>query len=623
MSSTYDRRAFLRRAGLAGAAAFTPVAVARPPALADESLAPFVHGVASGDPTADGVLLWTRLTVAGAIRPAVRWRVATDVNLSRVVAQGESITDRERDFTVTVDVGGLEPSTWYFYEFTYRGKRSLVGRTKTAPSGSVDHLRFGVASCSNYEGGYFNAYARLAERDDLDAILHLGDYVYEYGPGAYGPGEDIGRTVQPAAEMVTLDQYRRRFAFYRLDPDLRRLHQLFPFITVWDDHESTNDSWSGGAENHQDDEGAWAARKAVSQRVYSEWLPMRAADPATIYRRLAYGDLVDLVMLDTRLDGRDQQVGQLLFNADQEAHNDPDRQLLSPTQREFLQRRLAESPAQWKVLGQQVMIAQWNAGGLPELPAGLADMPGFLRSGGNAINPDAWDGYTAERTRLLQHLVDERIDNVVVLTGDIHTSWANDVTFDPYNPTRYNPLTGEGSVAVEFVTPSVTSDNFDEIFGTPAAPFEVATRADNPHVKYVDFAQHGYLVLDVTPERAQSDWFFVDTLSEPSDSESFGAAYAVRAGENHVVSAEGPALEGALPPATPTAQPRRRGGSRGNTAGDRPGAGPGADGGSGAVAGPTLPATGGGIGGGLALLGAAGVVRALARRREFGSDDNV
>ena len=607
MSTTYDRRDFLRRAGFVGAAALTATAVARPPARADESLAPFLHGVASGDPTADGVVLWTRLSAPGVTRPSLHWRVASDVAFSDVVAAGTTTTDAGRDFTVSVDVDGLEPGRWYFYEFTYKGRRSLVGRTKTAPAGAVDHLRFGVASCSNYEGGYFNAYARLAERDDLDAILHLGDYVYEYGPGGYGPGGDIDRTVQPATEMVTLDQYRARFAFYRLDPDLRRLHQLFPFVAVWDDHESTNDSWRDGAENHQDGEGDWAQRKTISQRVYSEWLPMRVTDPATIYRTLRYGDLVDLIMLDTRLEGRDEQVGQLLFNLDQDAHNDPDRRLISEAQRTFLQDQLATSTARWRVIGQQVMIAQWNAGGLPQLPDGLADAPQFLRSGGNAINPDAWDGYTAERDRLLQFLADNAIDNVVVLTGDIHTSWANDVTPDPYDPTVYNPVTGEGSLAVEFVTPSVTSDNFDEIFGTPGAPFEVGTRADNPHVKYVDFDQHGYLVLDVTPQRVQSDWFFVDTRSEPSDNESFDAAWAVWDGENHVVAADGPAPAGASPPAIPAAQPRRR---RQSAAAVPDVATPRAANSA------TLPATGGGIRGALTLLGAAGVVRAVSRRRE-------
>ena len=620
MSATFDRRVFLRRAGLLGAGTVALMSgLPRPPARADESLAPFLHGVASGDPLADRVILWTRVTTE-ARRLPVRWTVARDVELTDVVASGTVDATAAADHTVKVDASGLEPGTWYFYGFEAMGKRSLVGRTKTAPAAGVEHLRFGVVSCSNYPAGYFNAYALLAERNDLDAILHLGDYVYEYGNGEYGELRDV----EPPHEMATLADYRTRYAHYRLDPDLRRLHQLYPFVTVWDDHESTNDSWSGGAENHGDgdvegDDRPWEERKADSQQAYAEWLPIRTDDPARIYRTLPGGDLLDLVMLDTRLEGRDEQVSgpaegaPVDFTLILTETEDPERELISQAQRDHLFGALSASTATWRIVGQQVMVMPWNAGGLPDFDDDLPDFPSLIRSGGNALNADAWDGYVAERERLYAHLEDNAIDNVVVLTGDVHTSWAADLPEDPYDPTVYDPITGDGSLAVEFVTPSVTSENLNEIGGYPeggSAPLEAATLADNPHVKFVDYDRHGYVVLDVTPDRVQADWWFTATHLEPSMEQSYGAGWVVEDGQNHVVAASGPVADRADVPAAPPAEVA---GAPGGGPDDGPaGAPPPVEA---APATPALPATGGGLAlKGAAALGAAGLLEVVRRR---------
>jgi len=543
LRATYDRRTVLKAAGLGGAGTLLALGLGRPPARADESLAPFVHGVASGDPTATAVILWTRVTTDHPGSVTVTWRVARDVAMADVVATGAAVAQAAGDHTVKVEVTGLEPGQWYFYEFEALGRRSLVGRTKTAPAAgqSAAQLRFGVVSCSNYQGGFFNAYALVARREDLDAVIHTGDYIYEYGnDNPYGPGGGgelvAPRPHQPPHEMVALADYRVRHAHYRLDPDLRRLHQLFPVIATWDDHESTDNSWRDGASNHDPaTEGDWGIRKAAARQAYAEWMPIRGDDPAVIYRSLPYGDLADIVMLDTRLE-RDEQVGTLGGTIISPEISDPDRRMISDAQRDFLFTRLSGSTARWRIIGQQVVLGQWNAGGLPDLDT--PDSPKLLRDGGNALNPDAWDGYTAERDRLFGHLMDNEIGNVVVLTGDVHSSWAIDLTPDPYNPTVYNPITGEGALGVEFVAPAVTSASLAESSGPElAALIEADMLLDNPQVKYVDLMEHGYIVLDVTAERVQSDWFYVDTVLAPSETEVLGASWMVEDGANHLVEA--------------------------------------------------------------------------------------
>ena len=444
----------------------------------DPALRPFYHGVASGDPSASGVVLWTRVTPTTDREVSVGWRIATDPDLADVVQRGTARTDAMLDYTVRVEADGLDAGTTYYYGFTALGANSITGRTRTAPSQAVDQLRFAVTSCSNYQQGYFVAYRGVAARADLDAVLHLGDYFYEYGAGVYADQNLVAddRAHAPLEETVSLEDYRLRHSLYKLDPDLRAAHQQHPWITVWDDHETANDAWEGGAENHNEflglsadgdslfaDEGLWETRKGDALRAYFEWVPLRRpaprAESGRIYRRLDYGPLAEISMLDTRLQGRMEQLATKTDAAagtvavDTTRWLDPDRTLLGAAQRDWLLDGLTRSTATWKVLGNQVMMTQ------------LAFNP--FAAGPNApfTNLDAWDGYPAERERLLTTIRDGGVSNVVVTTGDIHTTWASDLPVRPFG--GYNPATGAGSVAVEFVTPSVTAANLNENQGIP------------------------------------------------------------------------------------------------------------------------------------------------------------
>ncbi len=481
----------------------------------DPTLEPFFHGVASGDPTANAVMIWTRPTPTDPTQSvAIQWQVALDTLFQDIVAFGCDSTDASRDFTFKTDVTGLQPYTHYYYRFFALGKYSLIGRTKTAPDGPVDNLRFAVVSCSNFEHGYFNVYHQIAEHNDVDAVIHLGDYIYEYGNGEFGNE----RPAEPANEILTLDDYRLRHATYKLDPDLRLLHQNFPFMTTWDDHETANDSWYGGASNHDSGEGDWFDRKSAGIHAYNEWMPLRRPDPTDeerIYRYASYGDLADIFILDTRLEGREEQTSTTL---DSEVDN-PDRTLLGQEQYDWLTTGLTNSTAKWKVLAQQVMMAP-------------------LEAFGASLNPDQWDGYRIERSNLLTHITG--IGNVVVLTGDIHTSWANDVPNGGYNGD-----TGAGSRAVEFVTSSVTSLSF------PISIGESLVQLLNPHIKYVDLAQKGFIILDLVEGRAQANWYYVPTVTSIDYSDSFGKAFYTNDGANRLT--ESPTPSEALNPQPPLA----------------------------------------------------------------------
>jgi len=473
---------------------------------AGSQLAPFFHGVASGDPLQDRVIIWTRVTpdVFDSLDVEVKWRMATDTGMTDIVAQGSVKTSAARDYTVKLDVLDLDPATYYYYDFKAFDQYSLRGRTKTAPrAAELSNVRFGVVSCSNYEYGYFNAYKQLTKRNDVDAIIHLGDYIYEYETGGYSAGGSE-RIHEPANEIISLDDYRVRFSHYRLDEDLRGLHQQYPFITVWDDHESANDSYKDGAENHDEaTEGSWIERKDNSAKAYMEWMPIREkSNSASIVRTISYGNLVNLYMLDTRIEGRDKQV-QI---GSPEAMSQ-DRRLIGDEQYNWLKTELESSTVKWNVIGQQVMMAP-------------------LRLAGVAINADQWDGYTFERNRVYELF--NTVDNAVVLTGDIHTSWANDLP-----QLLYNPLNGDNSYGVEFVCTSVTSPGLDI-----PVPTELL-QLNNPHMKYIDLTQKGYMILDLTNGKAQADWFYVD-VTTPNDAQTFGASYFTSDGDKFLQKATEP-----------------------------------------------------------------------------------
>jgi alkaline phosphatase D len=519
----FSRREFFGVTAVASLAGLVRTEGAGQPAPAARRV--FVHGVASGDPLSDSVILWTRVTAPAAATPDVTWELASDAAFRQVVLRGTTTTAAVRDFTVKIDATGLRAATTYYYRFRALGEQSPVGRTRTLPASNAERLRIALASCSNYPYGYFNVYARIAQRADLDAVLHLGDYIYEYANATYGDGTSYGRVSAPDREIVALVDYRTRHAQYKTDPDLQEAHRQHPFIVVWDDHEIANNTWRDGGENHDPErgEGAFIWRRASATQAFFEWMPIRE-DRATrqprIYRSFAFGGLADLIMLDTRLIDRDEQVGR---REDVAIIDDPARSLMGRTQEQWLFNEMAESKragVRWQLLGQQVMFAPLS------LP------------GASSLSADTWEGYRPARQRVMNAIRDQRLENVIVLTGDVHSSWAYDVPVNPWD--GYDAGSGRGTVAVEIVTPAVTSPSG---FGTPQQAAQRVEKfvKERPHLRYVEGLYRGYVVLDVTRERAQADWYYVPTVSERNSTEQFGKGLVTQAGTPHLVAADSPA----------------------------------------------------------------------------------
>ena len=417
------RRDFLKAAAFAVAAGAAPASTGcarvEDPSI-EEGTGAFRPGVASGDPLDDGVVLWTRVTGRGALE--VRWEIAGDPAFTEGVAGGTVTTDESRDHTVKIDARGLAPGRTYFYRFHALGETSPVGRTKTAPRDAAN-LRFAVVSCSSLPHGYFHVYASIAKRPDLDAVVHLGDYIYEYADGEDGDE----RPSLPEHELRTLDDYRRRYAQYRRDPDLQEAHRQHPWVTTWDDHEVADNAWKEGASAHSPQEGPYAERRRAALRAYEEWMPIRALPEGRIWRALRYGPLADLLMLDTRHWARELQTG----DRDPKT-TDPARQLLGADQEAWLFEELRTSNARWKLVCQQVL---------------LSPLPQYSST-------DQWDGYPAARDRLYDVLERHAVKDVVILSGDIHASFANDLPRRPLEAGAYDPATGKGSLAVEIVAPA-------------------------------------------------------------------------------------------------------------------------------------------------------------------------
>jgi alkaline phosphatase D len=505
---SYSRRQFI--GGTLGTAIAWPALVVAARQTTDSPRV-FRHGVASGDPLTDRVILWTRVTPrveSATTAPTVRWVVADDERLEKVVARGAVDAFAARDHTVKVDAGGLRPGRTYYYAFDLAGERSPIGRTRTLPQDDVARVRLASVSCSNYPAGYFNVYRCLAARDDLDAVLHLGDYIYEFANGVYGDGSESGRVPMPAGEASTLQEYRQRYATYRSDVDLQAAHGAHPFIAVWDDHEVINDWWRGGAPNHQPRRGEWGARLAAGLQAYREWMPVRETSAGTfqLYRSFRFGRLADLMMLDTR-SFRDRQVP----GRDTAALADPARTLMGAAQEEWLFAGLQRSQregATWRLLGQQTMFS-------PLAPPGVA-----------AQNTDVWDGYPVARGRVFDLIEKSRLSNLAILTGDIHSSWALDV---PRSPLKgYTASTGEGSLAVELVTPAISSP---PLFAS--ASMRDATsllQLFSPHLKFIEGEHRGYVLLDVTTSRLRSEWYHVPSVDARSPAESRAAAFVCEAG---------------------------------------------------------------------------------------------
>jgi alkaline phosphatase D len=498
------RREFLAGAGIVAALGAGGCATPERPARSSR----FAHGVASGDPAADRVVIWTRLD-GGVDAEELTWVVARDRRLRRVVQRGSVTASPDSDFCCKVDVGGLEPGTTYFYGFRAGRERSATGRTRTLPSGTVPRLEFAVSACANYQQGAFAAYARIAEMDALNAVLHLGDYIYEYGD------QSGGRIpLDPPHETVTLHDYRRRYAFYRRDPALQACHRMHPFISVWDDHETANNAWRDGAQNHDPArEGPWAERRAAAIRAWHEWMPVRDASPgAPIHRSFRFGQLADLIMLDTRLEARERPV-----QSGRDIAANPGLELLGSTQEQWLFSELDASRARgttWRLLGQQVVFAP------------LGD-----------FNPDQWDGYPQARRRILDHLRRAGIDNVVILTGDIHSAWALDVAANPYDPGAYDAATGRGSQAVEFVTPGIASEPLGDYLRKrdPERYRAVGEGVKRqPHLRFADYSNRGFLSIAVSAERVDAAWHFVSAPQDPLSAVPEVHRESVAAGANRL-----------------------------------------------------------------------------------------
>ncbi|MFE5401095.1 alkaline phosphatase D family protein [Streptomyces sp. NPDC056580] len=542
LDSFSPRRRTVVKAAAATAVLAGPLAAALPARAADQAPA-FLHGVASGDPLPDGVLLWTRVTPVPEAIPGsgvgpdteVGWVVARDKAFTDVVAKGSTTARAGSDHTVKADIRGLAPATDYWFRFTAGGTDSPVARTRTAPAAdaAVSSLRFGVVSCANWEAGYFAAYRHLAARSDLDAWLHLGDYIYEYKSGEYAARGTIVRPHAPANEILTLADYRTRHAKYKTDPDLQALHLKAPVIAIWDDHEFADNAWSGGAVNHTEGaEGTWSARQAAAKQAYFEWMPVRPAIAGTTYRRLRFGKLADLSLLDLR-SFRSQQAETASGSVD-----DPDRTLTGRAQLDWLKAGLKASDTRWRLVGNSVMISPFAVGSLSaDLLKPLAKLLGLPQEG-IAVNTDQWDGYTDDRRELLAHLRSNAIGNTVFLTGDIHMAWANDV---PVDAGTY-PLSA--SAATEFVVTSVTSDNLDDIVkapeGTVSAVAAPVIKAANRHVHWVDTDRHGYGVLDITADRAQMDYYVLSDRTDANATSTWVRSYRTRSGTQKVERAYDP-----------------------------------------------------------------------------------
>ena len=509
----------------------------RQPSAPDGGEPGFQHGVASGDPLADRVMLWTRWTpVAGSGAQTVSWQVYQDADLTEAVTGGDVVTDADRDFTVKVDADGLQPGRHYWYCFQAGGQTSSVGRTKTLPVGRPERVRLGVATCGDYSRGLWNAYARLAERDELDAFLHLGDYIYE-------TDRNRVRAHEPPIDVVALDEYRARYASYRRESDLQALHAAHPMIWVWDDHETVDGTWREGADPNDHDpaiHGPIEQRQANALQAALEWLPIRSPDPSNperIYRDFAFGDLLDLYMLDTRRIGRDAVLSGNLglgdfFTQTGEFAN-LERQMLGPAQERWLIEGLQQSTAQWRLLGNQVVMSPLKLVGAPDATGASV-----------YANPDQWDGYAPARDRVLDAIEAGGVDNLIVLTGDVHASIVFELARDVNNPAVYDPLTGRGVLGAEFVAPSISSAGDPQNLGPDTSSGDLqdilltrgggALLAVNVHGKYFEGTRNGYLVVDVDRQRTRVEYWTVPTVTQTTDEQAMDAVFEVASGDPRV-----------------------------------------------------------------------------------------
>ena len=462
--------------------------------------APFIYGVASGDPLSDRVIIWTKVepTIPNPASITLDWEVAKDQNFFQIVQNGTINADASTNWTVQIDVDGLQPHATYFYRFTdSNGARSVVGRTRTAPTGgSVDHIRMAVGSCSSVFSGFFNAYQRIAEREDLDVVIHLGDYIYD----TVDEDEEVRIPIPYPSVPNSLEEWRDRHEYYLMDPDLREARRMHPWIALWDNH---------------DIDGSGASYLGSIQ-AFQEYLPIRrpdSADVEKIYRKLSYGDILDIFVAD------------ILLYRNQDVISGNDYSILGDTQYNWLTNELLTSTAQWKIVANQNMMCGWSVVGFPSW---------FPLGNGSVLDETTWDGFDVARDQFLDFLSDNDIDNVLVLSGDSHVSIAADLSVDPYDGAVYDGDDGDGSVAVEFLPTSISRGNLDEmgISSILIPVVESASELANPNHVYTDYEQHGYGIVNIKPDTLTAEFWYSDILSL-SNTESMGAGVFVKDNVNH------------------------------------------------------------------------------------------
>lgn len=465
-----------------------------PPRMyADSAHAPFLLGVASADPLTDAVLIWTHITPDSATSPAltVNYEVADDTTFTNILTTGTAVADTSTDWTLTTDVTGLNPDTYYYYRFSYQGHYSRWGRTRTAPTGNVDSLRFAVISCSSIYSGYFNSYANIAKQPNLNAVIHMGDYIYNFVDA-----DEQVRVPHPyPVDPSTKQEWQQRHAYYLLDPDLRDARAMHPFIVMWDNHDSELD-----------------LNKPGSFDAFRQWVPIRKDTIGyVIYRQLQYGNLADLTMIDISL-----------FR-DRDSIAPGETSILGLPQYHWLTQTLLNSTGHWHLVGSSKMVATWSAQGLDA----------FLPTAGPVFTTTTWDGYFAARENLMGFIEDNDIDNVMFLTGDMHMSFAMDIPRKADNST-YDATTGAGSVAVEFMPTSVSRGNLDEAGVSPSlAPVVVAiSKGANPHHQYMDPIDHGYGILVLRADSAEAQYWYNPILQQ-STQHTLGKTMIEYSGVNH------------------------------------------------------------------------------------------
>jgi alkaline phosphatase D len=467
--------------------------------------AQFLHSVASGEPTTDGIVLWTRVTVDSPSSPddvTVSWAVREQMS-GREVAGGETIAAAEHDHTVHVEVGALEPGASYGYEFRMGDVVSPRGAFQTLPADSAV-VSFGVISCAKFNAGYFNAYRGLAQRDDLQFVVCLGDYIYEAAnvpPASQTPGAGIGRDFSPIHECYTLADYRQRYAQYRADPDTQSLHQAHSIIATIDDHELADNAWAGGAEEHHPDrDGPWSERQRGALRAWEEWMPTRLR-PGTrgdaIFRHVDVGPLLRLLLLETRT------------HRSAPTETDPrKRSEFGHQQVQWMKRAARGTEAPWLFVGVPSTVSPlWSPALDDEASFALRKLKLVEPKEGTPFH-DLWDSFPGERHHL-EDMLRTTPATPVVLSGDTHVAIDSELREDGR------------LVAHEWTTSSVTSQNLDDKMGWPrrtrSVAYEEQVQTALPHIQWCDFDSHGFLVVTVEPERASCEWWAVDTVLSPTD----------------------------------------------------------------------------------------------------------